>query len=49
VGDLVLLGVLVQKTAPDGLLVYQLTQDAYLRRMTLKFAKPSTAASRNSY
>jgi len=49
VGDLVLLGVLVQKTAPDGLLVYQLTQDPYLRKMTLKFATPSTSASRNSY
>lgn len=49
VGDLVLLGVLAQKTAPDGLLVYQLTQDPYLRRMTLKFATPSTAVSRNSF
>jgi hypothetical protein len=48
VGDLVLLGILVQKTAPDGLLVYQLTQDPYLRRMALKFATPSTTASRNS-
>jgi hypothetical protein len=48
VGDLVLLGILVQKTAPDGLLVYQLTQDPYLRKMALKFAAPSTSAARNS-
>ena len=48
VGDLVVLGVLVQKTAPDGLLVFQLTNDSYLRRMTLKFATPSTAKTRQA-
>jgi hypothetical protein len=44
-GDLVVLGILAQKTAPDGLLVYRLTDDPYLRRMILKFATPSTAKS----
>ena len=38
IGDLVLRRILVQFTAPDGLLVYQLTQEPYLRKMTLKFA-----------
>jgi hypothetical protein len=46
VGELVLLGVLEQKTAPDGLLIYQLTQDAHLRKMTLKLATPSTSLRR---
>jgi hypothetical protein len=36
--NLVLLGILEQTTLPDGQLLYELTQDPYLRKMTLKFA-----------
>ena len=37
-GDLVLLGILTQNRTTQGQTLYQLTQESYLRRMTLKFA-----------
>ncbi len=38
IGDMVVRGILEQSTAPDGLLVYRLTQNPSLRKMVLKFA-----------
>ena len=38
IGDLVLLGILVQTRHPDAPTLYQLTSDPHLRQMTLKFA-----------
>jgi hypothetical protein len=35
---LVLLGILAQNRVSEGQIFYQLTQDPYLRKMTLKFA-----------
>jgi len=37
-GDLVLLGILTQATTPDGEILYRLTKEPHLRKMTLKFA-----------
>jgi hypothetical protein len=42
-GDLVLLGILDQIKTSNGQALYQLTKEAYLRRMTLKFADQLTA------
>jgi hypothetical protein len=41
-GDLALLGILDQIKASNGQALYQLTQEPYLRRMTLKFADQLT-------
>ena len=42
-GDLVLLGILAQNRVSEGQTFYQLTQDPYLRKMTLKFADQLTS------
>ncbi len=39
-GDLALLGILDQTQAQDDQTLYQLTQDPFFRKMTLKFADP---------
>ncbi len=41
-GNLTLLGILEQTTTPDGEFSYELTQEPYLRKMTLKFADQLT-------
>ncbi|MBN1995095.1 MAG: hypothetical protein JW953_20545 [Anaerolineae bacterium] len=41
-GDLVLLGILKQTKAPDDQVLYQLTEEPYLRKITLKFADQLT-------
>jgi hypothetical protein len=41
--DLVILGILHQTITPDDQVLYQLTNEPYLRKMTLKFADQLTA------